>query len=344
MHKIDDVQTVLAERQASVRSRAINLRNFEVLGNRQFRVDGIELYVPERDDHPIKQLCSLIGMSLGFYKANPSVLNTTIFATRLQDVIGSTPANATGEERKSKDNGDRMLRFRADEIGNRLLSILPMQHQTVTYMDALRPVIGALPPDAVISLSNHDRVDIDHHFTLRARFPKFSFEAADRDPIEMGLYMDMSEDGLNKFVMTSFLERLVCTNGAMQTFDEHPYFEYNYRGIRPMDLGAAMTSAIDRFGQDLAFVHSRVLESTKLMMSKDEMQGFLLDLENRRTVSSGFIRKIRKELVAQDIQHISRWRVINEITQRAQGLPHAQRVQHEFVAGGLLGLNVHQDQ
>jgi hypothetical protein len=335
--KVSEILSVLEARQATIRSRAINLNNFRVIDNAHFTVDGIELFVDPRDTLPVRQLCSQIGMPLGFYRKNPSALNQTIFETHLREVEGR-------DDEGKRDKGDRLIRYKVHPDGrNQLLSILPTVHQTVPYVDVIRPLVDALPDDAIIRLSNHDQVDLDHRFTLRASFPEFRLEARDNDPLEMGLYLDVSEDGLAKYTMTGFLYRLICENGAMATFDEHPYFEYNHRGIRAIDLGAAVQSAIGRFGDDLQFVHTRAQEATRAVMSKEEMEAFLRDLENHRNVSAGFLRKVRRELVSKNVPHLTRYDVVQEITQQAQTLPHAGRVQHEYLGGRLLGLNLHND-
>jgi hypothetical protein len=336
---IPEIVASLEARQSQIHSRAINLRNLQVIDNRHFKVDDIDLFVDPQDEHPIKQLCSNIKMSYGFYASNPSALNQTIFDTKLKEIEGSTD-NRDNDERK-RDKGDRIIRYRTGLDGrNQLLAILPVAHQSVPYVDVIRPIAEALPKDAIVRLSNHDRVDQQHRFTMRASFPQLNFQAADNDPLEMGMYLDVSEDGVGKYTMSGLLYRLVCENGATVTFNNHPYFEYNYRGIRPVDLGAAVTSAIGRFGSDLAFVQQRCLESTKAIMSKDEVDSFVRQLEAHRNVSAGFLRKVRKELTAKTAPSLSRWDVVNEITLQAQQLPHNGRVQHEYLGGQLLGLNL----
>jgi hypothetical protein len=151
----------------------------------------------------------------------------------------------------------------------------------------------------------------------------------------------MSEDGRGgKMALTNMVYNQTCANGAMVTYDRHPYFEYNYRGIKAVDLASAIRSAIGRFGDDLHYIHARMMDSEKRLFSKSQALSFLRQVENRRDVSLGFLRKVRKEIDAQNIESISHYRVINMITQEAQKLHYDGRVQHEYVAGQLMGLDL----
>lgn len=338
--RLSEIQDVLEARHREIDTRIIELANLRVIDNYHFIADGVELYVDPMDDLPLKQLCSLIGMSYGFYRKNPGALNQQIFDTHLREL------RSDNTDAEKEDKGARIFRFRRQPDGkNRLLAILPTNHVVMPYVSIIDPLMSALPGDARVRLSNHETVDHDHRLTLRVSFPQFHLEAVQNDPLEMGMFLDLSEDlGTGRDRMTGMLYRLVCENGAMTTFNDHPYFEFNHRGIRPVDLGAAFSSAVSRFGNDLEFVHQRALESTRAIMTKEEVEAFLRDLENHRNVSAGFLRKVRQEITTRSMSEISRWDVVGQITQQCQSLPHHGRIQHEFLAGRLLGLNLHTDE
>lgn len=322
----------LVERHARIKTRSISLKNFKVLDHTHFQVDGIDLYAT--DNLPIKHLCSAIGMGAGFYDKNPNLLNTTIFETRFQAM--------------EDDDATRIIRYQQTQIGNLLMAILPIAHQSANYADVLDPLVDVIPENSAIRLSNHERVDAEHRLSLRISLLDYPIPMKRTDgspePCELGFFVDMSEDGLSgKMTMTSMLYNQTCSNGAMVTYDSHPYFSYNYRGIRAVDLSAAIKSAIGRFGEDVAFLHKKVTESDAKSLSKSGALGFLKGLEARRDVSLGFIRKVRAEVESSNVELLSRWRVVNAITFGAQKLNYDQRVRHEFVAGHLLGLNVLQE-
>jgi len=332
---IVDIQTHLDERNKTVKTKAIKLQNFEVLAHDRFKTGDLELYVQIEplDLLPIKQLCSSIGMSSAFYMDNPSSLNVTIFNERLRGL--------------EESEGDRILRYRQTDRGNRLLAILPMAHQAPNYIDVVNPLIEALPSNHVVRLANYSEVDDAHRLSLRVSLLDFPVNVDERggrsDPAELGLFIDMSEDGSGaRMALTNMVYNQTCSNGAMVTYDRHPYFEYNYRGIKSVDLAQAVKSAISRFADDLSFIHQRMNENEKKLLTKGEALSFLRSLESRRDISLGFIRKVRKELDGRPFEHISRFRVVQEITQAAQKLHYDGRVRHEFVAGNILGLDIRQ--
>lgn len=308
----------------------------KVIDYNHLEVDSIPLYTEQDDKLAIKQLCSSIGMGLGFYNKNPSTLNVEIFTKRLQAM--------------DEDEGERIIRYIQTEKGNRLLSILSISHQAPNYIDVIDPLMQTLPDDTEIRLSNHEHVDAEHRLSLRLSLPLYAIDVKPSDkkvgePCELGFFLDMSEDGRgNKMVMTGMVYNLTCTNGAMISYDHHPYFEYNYRGIRAVDLSAAIKSVVSRFGEDIEIVMSRLADSEKNVLTKIQAAGYLKGLESRRDMSSGFLRKVRKALESSDVERVSRWRLINNITQEAQKLPYDGRIQHEMVAGQLLGLDLQQDQ
>lgn len=329
------IQQTLAARQANIRTRAVNLRNVKVVDYNHLEVDGIQFYTQPDDKLAIKQLCSAIGMSLGFYEKNPSTLNVEIFTRRLQGL--------------DEDEGERMFRYIQTEQGLRLLAILPTSHQAPNYIDVIDPLADVLPEATEIRLTNHDHVDSEHRLSMRLSVPIYPIDIKPEDrqvgePCEMGFFLDMSEDGRGgKMVMTGMVYNLSCTNGAMVSYDHHPYFEYNYRGIRAVDLGAAIKSVVGRFAGDVNTIKGRLIESEKNVMSRVQAAGYLRGLESRRDMSVGFLRKVRKQVDSMDTDRISRWRLVNMITQAAQSLPYDGRVQHEFVAGRLLGLDLEQE-
>jgi hypothetical protein len=210
-------------------------------------------------------------------------------------------------------------------------------------------LLDTLPENSEIRLSNHESVDTEHRLSMRISLMDYPIEMrGDKqhavEKCELGFFIDMSEDNRGgNMRMTSMLYNQWCANGAMVSYDHHPYFSYNYRGIRAVDLGAAIKSSIGRFGDDMGIIHSKLVESEKIVMSKAQAAGFLKGLESRRDISLGFIRKVRKDIEGGQVDQISRWRAINAITQRAQGLPYDGRIQHEFVAGHLLGLDLQQE-
>jgi hypothetical protein len=337
--KLVDIRDSLATRQAKVKTLAVNLNKFEVLSYDKFRVEGKDFYVENLgkegevrlDTLPVKQLCSAIGMNLGFYMDNPENLNTTIFNERLRLL--------------EDDDAIRNLRFMETDKGNRLLAILPMIHQAPNYADVLDPLVQALPSNHIIRLSNASSVDEMHRLTMRISLMDYPVvvDEGDRqtDAAELGMFLDMSEDGRGgKMSLTSFVYNQVCTNGAMVSYDAHPYFSYNYRGIRAVDLGQAIKSAIGRFEGDLSEISKRLNDSAGQSMTKNHALGFLKNLEQRRDLSLGFVRKVRKDMESKEFEKINRYRLLNVITEAAQKLPYDGRVATETVAGSLLGLNL----
>jgi hypothetical protein len=336
---LSQVRNNLAERQARIKTRSISLRNMRVKDNFHFEVDNISLYVAVAgrgaDTLPIKQLCSAIGMGLGFYASNPALLNSKIFEERLRAL--------------EEDDAQRIIRYIQTDQGNQLLAILPVTHQAPNYIDVIDPLLDTLPKNTAIRLSNHEQVDLEHRLSIRISMLDYPIEMKgdkqhEVEKCELGFFVDLSEDGRGGTMrMTSMLYNQWCGNGAMISYDHHPYFSYNYRGIRAVDLGAAIKSSINRFGSDLSIIHTKLMESEKVVMSRNQAAGFLKGLEARRDVSLGFIRKVRKDIETGNTDQISRWRAVNAITQRAQGLPYDGRVQHEIVAGHLLGLDLQQE-
>lgn len=335
---LTEVREALNARSERVKTKTINLRNFKVTGPNTFSVDGLTFTVRTTesgmDSNPIRQLCSAIGMSPGFFHKNPTMLNQHIFEERFRLL--------------DEEEASRNLRYVQEEDGtNRMLALLPLEHQAPNYVDIIEPLFSVLPKDAaIIRLSNHEHVNDEHRLSMRISLTDYQLKVQGRnhDPenCDLGLFIDMSEDGRGgKMTLTSMLYNQWCTNGAMVSYDSNPYFTYNYRGIRAVDLSASIKSAIGRVGDDMQTIFNLVQESEeKMIMTKNGSLGFLKAVEERRDVSLGFIRKIRKEVEASNVESISRWRVINHITQHAQGLPYDRRVQHEFVAGSLLGLNL----
>ena len=325
------VREQLQSRAAEVVTETIDLADLKVHGNNVFSVKGTELVVPEDDELPVKQLCGIIGMNHGFYKANPGALNTNIFDTRFRGMADT-------------EAGQRIIRYRRTLEGNRLLSLLPLAYKGVSYPDVLSPVIGALPDDTIIRHMNPTSVDDDHRFSLRATFPSLELRApgafSEDDPIEVGLFIDMSEDGLGKFRLTSMLFQLVCSNGAMVEYDRQPLLSWNYRGIAGPDFGAAALNAFGRFRSDMAYFGHRVAEARAALLNKDEALDYLRGLENRRDFSRTFLRGVRKELDAREISGVTRWQALAEVTLQAQRLPYTQRVNHEFAVGRVLGLSL----
>jgi hypothetical protein len=230
------------------------------------------------------------------------------------------------------------------------MAILPVIHQSPNYADVVDPLLDTVPENSIVRLSNHERVDVEHRFSMRISFPEYQIpmikreEGGKPEPCELGFFIDMSEDGLGgPMRMTSMIYNQTCTNGAFVTYDSHPYFSYNYRGIRAVDLSAAIRSALGRFGEDMEFLQKKVQESNEKAFTKNAALGYLKGLEARRDVSLGFIRKVRAEVESSSVETVTRWRVVNAMTFSAQKLNYDQRVRHEFVAGNLLGLNILQD-
>lgn len=335
---LEEVRDSLAERQRKIHSKTISLRDVKVLDHNTIEVEGMKFEAPVLGDrgvdpHVIRQLCKTIGMSSGFYNANPSVLNTEIFRERFASI--------------EEDEANRQIRWREQDGKNILLAILPVEHQAPNYVDIVEPFLETVPGNSIVRLTNHEHVDTDHRLTMRISLSDYAMTVKGRDHepehCELGFFLDMSEDGNGpKMTATSMLYNQWCTNGAMTTYDSHPYFEYNYRGIRAADLKAALNSMVNRFAGDVETINDRVIAAEKDVMSKSQALGFLKGLESRREISLGFIRKVRHDLESKNVEQISRWRVINNITFAAQSLPYDGRVQHEFVAGSLLGLNLKQ--
>lgn len=335
---LHEISNELAQRQKQIRTKAINLKDLEVIDHSHFKIHGLELKVQnlgggDLDPLPLKQLCSAIGMGLGFYQDNPSLLNTKIFSERFRGL--------------DEADGERIIRYRETEEGNRLLSILPAHHQAPNYVDIITPLAEHLPENTEMRLSNHGVVDTEHRLSMRISLLDYPLAIKSRDkdnePCELGFFIDMSEDGRGgKMTATSMVYNQTCSNGAMITYDRHPYFSYNYRGIQGVDLGAALKSMVGRFASDIEPIHARMIESEKTLLTKNQALGFLKGLESDRSVSLGFIRKVRKEVETGALEQLSKWRVINAITFNAQTLPYDGRVQHEFVAGHLLDLNLKQ--
>jgi hypothetical protein len=332
--KLVAIGDVLSSRQDEIHSDRVNLKNVKVQDHSTLMYAGKEIRIPSHsqrlDSSPVRQLCHAIGMSPSFYMANSSTLNTEIFESRFAGLEDS--------------EASRILRYRETKEGNVLLSILPMAHEMVGYSDIVEPLIDVLPDNIAIRLSNHESVDFEHRFSMRISlldYPVVMKNLNKDEPCEFGLFIDMSEDGVGGHMkLTTMLYNQICTNGAMISYDSNPYFEYNYRGIKAVDLKAAVQSSIKRLGADVELLQTKIQESDQIILSKAQAIGWLKGMESRRDVSLGFLRKVRNEIENKEIETISQWRVINALTYAAQSLPYDGRVKHEFFAGALLNLDL----
>lgn len=309
-------------RQASVHQVPFSLSDLRPKGDQRFEVGGETYFVPAADEHPIKQLCSQIGMTHTFYKANPGVLNSTIFETRFR-----------GEE------AERVLRYRETTEGRRLLAVLPKAHQAPTYVDLLRPLVASVGEDVIVRLAPGN-LDDDHRLSLRVTFPEYAFNVKDDDPLQLGLALDASEDGIGKLRLSTLLYRLVCSNGLIARYGGSDLVEFNYRGLPKFALDAVLRAATERFAVDLKAIETRVLGAAAETFTKAEALEFVKSLESRRDVAVTLLRKVRKEIDAIEAPTVSRFDVINQITWSAQALPYTQRLNHETFAGKLLGLDL----
>jgi hypothetical protein len=319
---LGEILRTVEARQASVHNAPFLLNELRPKGDQRFEVAGETYYVPADDEHPIKQLCSQIGMTHTFYKANPGALNSTIFETRFR-----------GEE------AERVLRYRETANGRRLLAILPKAHQAPTYADLLRPLAEVVDESTLVRLAPGD-LDSTHRLSLRVTFPDYAFTVKDDDPLEVGFALDASEDGIGKLRLSTLLYRLVCSNGLIVQYGGSDLVEFNYRGLPKFALDAVLKSAAERFAVDLKSIEATVKGAAAEPLTKDEALAFVKSLETRRDVAVTLLRKVKKEIDAIDVPTISRFDVINQITWSAQQLPYTQRLNHETFAARLLGLDL----
>lgn len=317
-----DILKTVEARQASVHQVPFSLSELRSLGDQRFEVGGETYFVPVKDEHPIKQLCSQIGMTHTFYTANPGALNSTIFETRFRG-----------------ESAERILRYRDTDNGRRLLAILPKAHQAPTYAELLRPLADAVGEDTIVRLAPGN-LDNDHRLSLRVTFPEYAFKVTDTDPLQIGFALDASEDGIGKLRLSTILYRLVCQNGLIAQYGGADLVEFNYRAVPKFVIDAALRAATERFSVDLKTIEAKVLGAADEKLTKADAIAFVNSLESRRDVAITLLRRVKKEISAVEAPTISRFDVINQITWSAQALPYTQRLNHETFAGKLLGLDL----
>lgn len=322
----------LRQREQLIRTELLNLSapGFEWDGGAGLRIAGREFYMDPTDTHPVKQLCKTIGMPYNFFAACPKALNETIFETRLR-----------GEE-----TVERKVRFMETPTGHKLLALLDPKHTGPSYRDVIRPMLDVLPPTAIVRYANGASLDTDHRLHLRVTLPEVAFKMPHSlpdgraDELELGLFVDTSEDGLGVMKMSPVLWRLICANGAMISYETAPLLEFRYRGVAKFAIDQVIRAAVERFAEDVPRIQRACEDAASLSLSREQAMAYIKDARHTvKGMSAKFVRGLRKELAA-GREQVSRWDVINSVTSAAKSLPYEQQINAEFAAGKLLGLDL----
>lgn len=289
-------------------------------------------YFSDRHSHyAMKQYCQQVGIPFAYVKRcleeeqDLNVLNFSRWAPkklRQENVV---------KFRVLPDHPDKMF----------IRAILPKNYVTLSNLDVFKTLAEVVGDSAVLdgvdSLGDGDTP----LFHVRVHLPEQV--GTPEDPCFIGMSIVGSELGANsnQLIVNALLYRQICSNGAIATFGESPFFVTKYKGVQPEDLRTIFGSAVQRLNTELGTFRDKVIEAkASRMLSRDDLRKFFSELRTRRNIKHDIIDNLEETVLTEPERFATKWDLVNLITERAKTLDFSSRIYFESLGGDLLGLQL----
>lgn len=304
--------------------------------NTTYEADEVKNYVYERDSEfgslnkgtlklvltqvSLKHLCRFIGVPNSvFLAASPQLANEMLKEFLL----------------KKKDD-EKARKFALKKSGGKtiLRGLLPVDYSDIRNSDMLRP-FEALEAKVVVQQANWmDEVDAPY---VRTRFIfKETLKNVDGDDLYLGLDVASSELAAGPASAAITLFRLVCKNGAIGTYDERPYFFYDYRGALSVDMQIVMKTVTERMESDSVLFWERAHSAMQLTLNKQQALELLERLQSQGVLNKGISIKVQRQLEKNPPK--TKWDFVNTLSDQAKGYRDELSLRYEMAAGRETGL------
>lgn len=306
--------------------------------NTSFVADTIEGWTYERDsefgslnkpgqkmvltEYSAKQLCKSASVPFSVFKRASQELAADLF----------------GEFIPGLKDKERKFAVRALPGKTLLRALLPLDYPDIRNSEVLEQAIKVFPGTmALVNRAQWMDENDAPYLNTRLIFPGQGKEI-NNDQVYLGLDIGSSELGAGELLINVLLFRRVCENGAIATYENHPYFSYDYKGGGlSLDFSMVLETCFKRMEKDVDAFWSAVTEAMGRAILPKDAVAWAQQLEEKRHLNKGVTVKVQRYL--EKTPAASNWDFVNAITATARGYREQLRTRYETTAGRILGLN-----